>query len=778
MDNGKTKIITKKIKVFGIVQGVGFRPLVYRIAKKYKMNGTVQNVGGFVEITVQSTEDEINYFLRALKEEQCGGCEITKMEATSVKEENFCDFKIINSKDNDEISIIPPDLPVCSDCEKELYKEEDRRFLNPFISCMSCGPRYTIMEELPYDRHNTTMKDFVMCPDCNEEYRLPESRRFHAQTISCYDCGPYLIYQEMTGLKKTKKSEKEWKEAEAFKAAVTCIKSGGIVAVKGIGGYHFVCSPFIEDTVRNLRTLKGREEKPFAVMFESLEAIQDYCIVSKEEEALLLSKARPIVLLLAHQYSQEGKIKPSILPMAPSTNKESLFIGSFLPYTPLQILLTKELGPLIMTSANQSDRPVIKDDCEISSPDFNPYLNGILYNHRRILRSVDDSVIKIVDGQSQLIRRSRGYVPYPVFLDHKENNNLQIIAAGGDLKAAFCLYKGGNAVVSQYFGDLEEVAVMQAYKESVADLLRLLKITPELAVCDLHPNYHSTDFVKSLQIPILQVQHHHAHIASVMAEHTINRKVIGIAFDGTGYGTDGNIWGGEFLICEGADYERAAHLSYTPILGGDNSMRDAKKTATCFLINAGLSEYINDERKVMIQAALKNKINTVDTSSMGRLFDAVASILNLKQENKYEGECAVFLEREAYLAFHKDSAYLYDPEELSFAIQKKSGIIEINPGPVLETLIKNKETVSSGLLALKFHYAVADAIGKVCDILRKEYHTDAVALSGGVFQNTILTERTIKVLKNKGFCVYKNQVVPPNDGSISLGQTYIGLHKK
>jgi len=749
MVNGEDKRITKRITVYGIVQGVGFRPLVYHIARKHNILGTVRNIGGLVEIITQSTERDFEDFLQELKTSECGGCEIVKIEIEDYLAEKFSDFKIIESSADEQVSIIPPDLPVCLECQKELYTDSDRRLLNPFISCMSCGPRYTIIEELPYDRCNTTMKDFTMCHSCNKDYTSPDNRRFHAQTISCYDCGPYLIFRGLT-------VEQELFEKEALEAAIAIILSGGIVAVKGIGGYHFVCSPFDESTVLDLRKLKGREEKPFAVMFENLSSVEEYCVVSEEEREFLESKARPIVLL----YTKE---KNHISTVA---NQGSIYCGAFLPYTALQMLLTKRCGPLIMTSANISNQPIIRED-EVMLSLKSPYLKGVLYNTRHIVRSVDDSVAKIIHNKPQLIRRSRGYVPYPVFLQTGKQD-IQILAAGGDLKAAFCLYKNGSAVVSQYFGDLEECSVMKEYETSIADLLRLLKITPELAVCDYHPNYYSSGYIKTLGIPVLQVQHHHAHVASVMAEHQLDEPVIGVAFDGTGYGTDGNIWGGEFLVCEGATFLRAAHLEYTPILGGDKSMRDAKKTATCYLLNSGLSDYIQDDRRDIIEAAVINKVNTVLTSSMGRLFDAVASILNVGQENRYEGECAANLEREAVLFPAK-------PEKLTFAYSKKSGIIEIDPKPVLEGLCRLRETVEIGALALGFHFAVADMINEVCENLRSEQNINAVALCGGVFQNTILTERTMKVLKEKGFRVYVNEAVPPNDGSISLGQTYLGL---
>lgn len=799
MDNGQNKRITRKIKVYGIVQGVGFRPLVYRIAKKHSIKGFVRNVGGYVEIMTLGASEDFDQFLQDLKTNREGGSEIIKLEMEEHPQTEWKDFTIMDSDISDEVSIIPPDLPVCPECQRELYEESNRRFYNPFVSCMSCGPRYTIIEELPYDRHTTTMNDFDMCNSCAEEYSSPSSRRFHAQTISCNDCGPYIFYHEMENQKpindkrlvqdyteqelKRKKQiehgrinleniERDLIEQEALDKAVVTINKGGIIAVKGIGGYHLVCSPFREDTVQNLRKLKGREEKPFAVMFETLQSIEEYCFVSVEEMNLLEAKARPIVLL----YTKEKA-------MAPSTNKGSIYCGAFLPYTALQMLLTRQCGPLIMTSANQSNQPIIKDDSEMLALNT-PYLNGVLYNRRRIVRSVDDSVAKVIDNKPQLIRRSRGYVPYPVFIQANKNHSQEsslsrgkespyIFAAGGDLKAAYCLYKNGSAVVSQYFGDLEEVTIMEEYKTSQKDLSSLLKITPTLAICDMHPNYHSVEFTKNLGIPILQVQHHHAHIASVMAEHNLNERVIGVALDGTGYGTDQNIWGGEFLVCEGAEFIRAGQLVYTPILGGDQSIRDAKKTATCYLWNNGLGEYVRDSRSDIIHAAIDHKVNTVLTSSMGRLFDVVASLLDIAQDNRYEGECAISLERVAVIAKRKND----NPAELAFAINEKNERIIIDPKPVLEAICRLREKVDTGSLALGFHNAVADMIGRVCEKLRNSHNSNTVALSGGVFQNTILTEQTISILREKGFQVYVNKEVPPNDGSISLGQTYIGLKK-
>ncbi|WP_051629828.1 carbamoyltransferase HypF [Lacrimispora aerotolerans] len=757
MDQGKDQSMTLKIYAYGIVQGVGFRPLVYHMAKNEGISGSVRNVGGYVEIIAQGEKGAVGRFLTVLTETKDMGYEIIKLEKEEISSLTLNDFVILKSGVLGESSVIPPDLPVCPACRKELLNPGNRRYGNPFISCISCGPRYTIMERLPYDRDHTAMIDFKMCEECEKEYTSPESRRFHAQTISCNDCGPYLIYRDK------KKEEKEWQEGEALDQAAAALLEGGIIAVKGIGGYHLVCSPFREDTVNRLRILKGREEKPFAVMFSSIAEIKKYCHVSKEERSLLESRPRPIVLL-----RREGDY------MAPSTNKGSMYCGAFLPYTPLQILLTGRLGPLIMTSANISGQPIIREDepmLSLSSKE----LRGVLYHHRRILRSVDDSVAKIVAGKPQLIRRSRGYVPYPVFLSEevKENHGEKepsVFAAGGDLKASFCFYENGSAVVSQYFGDLEESKVMEEYESSFEDMKELFRFQPELVVCDLHPNYHSARYASTLGLPLIKVQHHHAHIASVMAEHHLDGPVIGVAMDGTGYGTDGTIWGGEFLICQDKECKRAGHISPFPILGGDQSMREAWKTAICCLTHFGLQEYITDERSDLIKAALHHHVNVVSSSSAGRLFDAASSVLLIAHENTYEGECASLFEKSGLSAISRQIR----PASVPFEVSERNGIWELDPKSAFTALCKERGNGNVSALALGFHIGFAKGIVSICQKLKDQYGISDVCLSGGVFQNTVLTEHTAGFLREKGFKVYMNLSVPPNDGGISLGQVYLG----
>ncbi|MGF7142463.1 hydrogenase maturation protein HypF [Anaerotaenia torta] len=800
MDQKKGIEITNRIMVYGMVQGVGFRPLVYRIAKRYGIKGTVRNTGGAVEILAQGTEEAMEHFLRELRDTEEGGHEILRVEVKRLTLsltllEKRKEFAIVESGDGNGLRILPPDLPVCPSCARELYDRQNRRFGNPFISCVACGPRYTIMESMPYDRGTTSMADFDLCGACHEEYSSPGNRRHHAQTISCNDCGPYLIWQEMehtegeaAGGKRVETSDPgtgAWQITDqgALERAIEVLRAGGILAVKGIGGYHYVCSPFMEESVRRLRLLKGREQKPFAVMFPGLGEVKAHCRVSAEEEKLLLSQARPIVLLYAPQNT-----------MAPAVNSGSIHCGAFLPYTPLQLMLTGECGPLIMTSANRSGQPIIREDhrmLEIRSP----YLAGVLYHPRRIVRPVDDSVARIVGGELQLQRRSRGYVPYPVFMSSQEElfcegpgqslqgdvvslpcveglkgRNPMIFAAGGDLKAAFCLCRDRAAYLSQYFGDLEETAVMDEYEREAKELGALLQISPELAVCDLHPNYYSGRYAQKLGIPVLPVQHHHAHIASVMAEHGLTGPVLGIAFDGTGYGTDAGLWGGEFLLCEGGNFIRAAHLMEIPILGGDESMKDALKTATCYLSCFGLEEYIRDDRASILQAAIKQNINCVKTTSMGRLFDAAASLLGIGQYNYYEGECAILLEREALAAIHGN----IPAAELPFAFTEKNEIIEIDIKPLLRELCRLRDYMDVRSLALGFHHAVVSMMVMVSNRLRSRYRISQIAISGGVFQNAVLTEKAMTELKLQGYRVWRNIAVPPGDGGISLGQAYLG----
>lgn len=771
MDKGKKGILSKRYLIYGLVQGVGFRPFVYSLAKRLGVAGSVCNLGGIVEIIALAEEGVLEEFLKELKNNDGKDYEIHGVEEEDIakeediaedviQEEKEASFVIKSSSESSHTFSLTPDIGMCDKCKEELQDEKNRRYRHPFISCAACGPRYTILEHTPYDRETTVMREFQMCEECMDEYTSPENRRFHAETISCKACGPSLLWQEgktaPQNLSLNPSHSRCHEEEEAFKRAVEVLKGGGIVAVKGIGGYHYVCTPFSSETVKRLRLLKGREKKPFALCFPDIDTIKEYAEVSPEEEKLLCGRGKPIVLL----YEKERR-------MVEEVSGESMYLGSFLPYTPIQSLLTKELGPLIMTSANESGKPIIRQDEKILALE-SEYLDGVLYHRRKILRSVDDSVIKVTMGQPQIIRRSRGYVPLPLLLEKKDT---RIFSAGGDLKAAFCFYKEGRAVISQYFGDLEEYDILEEYENSYEDLKKLLDVEPGLAVCDLHPGYFSSKFAESLKVPLLKVQHHHAHIASVMAEHHLKGRVLGIAFDGTGYGIDGNIWGGEFLICEGGDFTRAGHLRYTSLVGGDASLKDAKKLALCYLLQEGLERVLPDERTSVIKAALKYHTNTYLTSSMGRLFDGVSAILGICMESRYEAEAAILLEQEARRALMKGVV----PARLEFGIREEEGLWILDPAPLIKGLVELKREKERAALALGFHYALAEGTLHIVKKIRDNQKINDIALSGGVFGNTLLLEKITALLTESGFRVYRNESVPAGDGCISLGQTFIGL---
>lgn len=729
---GKEK--TFEILIQGKVQGVGFRPFLARLAKELNINGKVKNIGTSVLINVTLSSVKCNTFIDEIKKKKPNSAIINSVE---IKENTFFEFdgfKITESEAGINSGYISADMPTCNECVKELFDKENKRYRHPFISCAECGPRFSIIEGLPYDRMSTTMADFSLCEDCQKEYETISDRRFHAQTISCHKCGPKMIFNDDT-------------EEEALSKAVETIKNDGIIAIKGIGGYHLACLPFDEKTVKRLREIKGREEKPFAVMFKSIEYLKEFAFVSENEAELLLSNARPIVLL----ERKNSAISKEVY-------KNSLQIGAFLPYTPLHYLLLEELGALVLTSANMSNEPIIKDDTEILVF-AKEKLDGVLYHKRRIVEGLDDSVLKVVDNIPQFLRRSRGYTPEPIIL----NKNMgEAFAAGGDLKATFCFTKGNFAFLSQYFGDLEDKKSLEIYKKSILKMEKLLEIKPKQKACDLHPNYHSSKIEKKVEI-----QHHHAHIASVMAEHSIGDKIIGIAFDGTGYGTDGKIWGGEILVCDNGKFIREGHLKYTPLLGGDSSSKDALKTLTCFLLKYDLEKCILDERKQIIKSAIQNNINVIESSSMGRLFDAVSCFLGLGNENRYEGECAILLENSAFLALKNKK----EPYPLHFDVINGKNII-IDPKPLLKELAEAKQT-DIGSLALGFHFALANTVLEVCKMIRQKQGIEKVALSGGVFQNAVLLSKCRELLNNNGFKVFVNEQVPPNDGGIALGQAFI-----
>lgn len=720
--------MTVKITVYGLVQGVGFRPYVQRAAEHFNLKGNVKNIGGIVEIFINTDNKILDSFVQYLISHKPVGCEIYKTETEIAPEQSFDTFEIIESHNCDVIPVIPADIGVCEKCMDEFADPDNGRHKHPFISCISCGPRYSIINKLPYDRINTTMNIFHMCRKCEQEYNTTDNRRCYAQTIACNECGPVLKYT---------------KDKDPLSNAVNDIKNSSVIAVRDIGGYHFVCSATDENAVEKLRNLKLREEKPFAVMFNNLNEIENYAFVSDSEKKALISDARPIVLV--------RKNNKKYFPSNVCSNSND--IGAFLPCNPVQHVLTKQCGPLVMTSGNISGEPIITaNDKMLEIFESSEYLEGVLYHERDILTPLDDSIVRIIDNDIQLIRRGRGCTPLPIWLDEKTDSN--IFASGSDLKASFCLMAENRAYMSQYFGDLENTDSFDAYKANVQRMSEMFNIKPEKYACDMHPAYFSTDYTKSMCENPLYIQHHIAHIASVIAEHGIKGNVLGFAFDGTGYGTDGTVWGGEVFEYRNGEFDRKFHLKPVKMVGGNEISKNAKTVLKCYFADAGAD--IDDK---LIKAALDANINTVYSSSMGRLFDAVSAMLGICDYNSYEGKCAILLEMAASKA--------EKPYSLTLPLSGN----EWDTSALIKQIAEADGNTNE--IALGFHHAIANAIVEACE------KTDIknIALSGGVFMNRILTELSMDKLRKKGYNVYINRQVPTNDGGIALGQAYI-LSKK
>lgn len=704
----------------GLVQGIGFRPYVKREADKLKVLGIVKNCGGYVEIYAKADEDTLKEFKNRILDMEFS--KVTDFKEETASDMKFNDFKIVKSeKVITKNPIIAPDIATCKRCIDEMYDKNNRRYMHPFISCTDCGPRYSIIDALPYDRENITMSDFLMCDECGSEYKDIKDVRCHAQTIACNNCGPKLFYTV---------------DGDPIYESIKTIKNDGIVAIKDIGGYHFACLLNSDKAIEKLRNIKGRKEKPFAVMFNSVDEIKEYAKVNKKEEEILISDIRPIVLL--------SKKKP----LLNITNNDR--IGAFLPSNPVQEILTKECGPLIMTSGNVSEEPIITEDDKIKELrdkfDFE-----ILWHNRRILTPLDDSICEVVSSKMRVIRRARGYTPMPLKISGK---NLEILAMGGDLKASFCLVKDSYAYMSQYFGDLENADCYRIWEDNIQRMKSLFNINPQKVISDLHPLYYSSNYKDNS----VKLQHHYAHMAAVMAEKGLQNKVLGFVFDGTGCGEDGNVWGGEVILYDNG-FKRVLHLDYIKLLGGDESAKDADKTYHCYLIASGINDKNNNP---LIKAAIENDINTVKTSSMGRLFDAVSAMLGICKYNTYEGECAIKLET---IAGKAKKAYPLLLREENGVWDTKRFIKDMYNA--LKTGMKAEE------IALGFHYAIINA---VCQYAINAGVLDIV-LSGGVFANRILINGCCNELKKLGFNVYFNEEVPTNDSGIALGQAWYLLNR-
>lgn len=760
-----------KIRITGIVQGVGFRPFIYNLAVKYGLKGWCLNDSEGVLIEVEGEASPA--FLGDIKE---SAPPLSRIETITVEKAapngGFTGFSIRESISVDGRSVlVSPDVALCDDCSKETLDKSNRRHLYPFTNCTNCGPRYSIVKDIPYDRPKTTMAPFKMCPECLAEYHDPSNRRFHAQPNACAVCGPkvWLHGNPDAGV-----------NIDAINAAQKLLKNGAILAIKGLGGFHLACDAQNSGAIERLREKKRRSikkglcsNKPFAIMAPDIDSIRAFCEISIEEEKALLERQRPIVLLekKKNQRMIDGNVAPG--------NRR---LGVMLPYTPLHRLLFYPNGTfnaLVMTSGNLSDEPIVVDNGEAIKK-LSSIADFFLLHDRGIYMRVDDSILRMDGKAKRLIRRARGFVPDVIPLRDDEEME-EVFAAGSLLKNTFCITKGMNAILSQHIGDLENFEAMEFYKETLRNLKNTFRAVPRIVAHDLHPDYLSTafalEYAKDNGIPphrVIPVQHHHAHVAGVMAEHGLKNEVIGVSFDGTGLGTDGCVWGGEFLIAGRRDFKRAAHLEYVRLPGGDIAAKEPWRMALAHLLAAGASGSFKEIKHRMgkkadtIEDMIKKGVNSPYTSSMGRLFDAVASIIGVRDEITFEAEAAIELESIA----DRDETLCYP-----FAFIG-SEPVRIDPAPLIMALVKDLDSgVSKETIAGKFHNSVSQMTLQAADMLRKSSGINDIVLTGGVFQNSFLSKLSAELLEKAGFKVYMNEKIPSNDGGVSLGQAAVAWER-
>jgi len=749
-----------KILVTGLVQGVGFRPFIYRIAHRYDLTGWVQNTNENVKMQITGTPQNVHCFLTALETEAPSAALIEEISTVEIETVDYKTFSIHDSHDvSDEITEISPDIAVCDECLKDMNRPGFRKDY-AFVNCTNCGPRFTIIRDLPYDRAKTTMHLFAMCPNCREEYLNIQDRRFHAQPTACSQCGPH--YELFTGNSKVTENIRMITDHVA-----ECIEMGGIVMIKGLGGMHLVCDAFNEKAVTKLREIKNREGKPFAIMFRDSEELHNYAQVNSREEQSLISWRRPIVLL-------EKKNNPGLPCLADQLNVGLSILGVMLPYMPFHYLLFHQLktAALVMTSGNFSNEPILTENQE-ALKQFSPFLDAIVLHNRDIYNRTDDSVVRIMGGLERVLRRSRGYVPAPV---RTTLNTDGIIAFGAELTNCFCAGKGNKAFISQHIGDLQTIETTLFYENTLARFMQLFRITPTMAAVDLHPEYISTKTGLNYgNLTVVGVQHHHAHIASCMAEHRLDEKVIGIALDGTGYGTDGNSWGSEFMICDLIDFKRVTHFEYILQPGGDRAAEEPWRMAVSWLykiygreflsLDIPLLKEIDSEKIQMIIQMIDKNINCPLTSGAGRLFDCVASLLDLVQVCSFQAEGPMRLE--SLVRPDCTDSYPFDQNETIRFSRTIRGIIDdIFLG------------IDKPTIATKFHNTIILTIFDFANTIRQTEKLNKVVLSGGVFQNKYLLERATEILQKNNFEIYSHAAVPTNDGGIALGQLAVASKRR
>jgi len=742
---------TKRIDINGIVQGVGFRPFVYQLARAHALTGQVANTASGVIIHVSGPPAAIDGFYQEIPRKAPPLAHITRIAIHAHPDTAYADFSIVKSEaGNTRFTLISPDMSVCEDCLQELFDPNDRRYRYPFINCTNCGPRYTIIDDIPYDRPKTSMKHFPMCARCQAEYEDPENRRFHAQPNACPVCGPQVSLYDA--------GRRRINAADPIADTAALLQKGKIVAVKGLGGFHLAVDAGNDAAVIRLRRRKQREAKPLAVMARDPAAVARFAHLAPETEALLCTRHRPIVLLP----------KRSTTLLSAAVAPANRYVGVMLPYTPLHyLLLAQDLTALVMTSGNLSDEPIAVDNDDAFTR-LKDVADFFLIHNRDIYLRTDDSVTAVVERQTRFLRRSRGYVPAPVFLKDK---TAPILACGAELKNTICLTRGEHAFLSQHIGDLENAATYDFFLHTIAHLRRILDVDPQCAAYDLHPDYLSTKYALSSGLEKIAVQHHHAHIVSCMAENRIEGPVLGLACDGTGYGTDGAVWGGEFMVAEAHRFDRVGHLAYVPMPGGAAAIREPWRMALSYLIDAFGEEgadlplpflkRIDAQKRNTVIQMLHRRFNAPLTSSLGRLFDGVAAITGLRNIIAFEGQAAMELEMAAAEETRKTYEYQW----------RDGPPLQIETRPIIKGVVRDViEGVAADAVSATFHRTLAVMFGDVCKRLKRETGLARVVLSGGVFQNSRLLSQLLRELDAKEFAVYSHTIVPTNDGGIALGQ--------
>lgn len=795
-----------RIRITGTVQGVGFRPFLYNLASKYKLKGFCLNDSRGILIEVQG--EMIDTFIQEIKASPPPLSKIEELTSqVLVSKEIFKNFSIRQSIPlpyQDNFTLISPDIATCQDCLRELFDPGDRRYLYPFINCTNCGPRYSIIKDIPYDRSTTTMNSFIMCEECENEYHNPASRRFHAQPNACPRCGPRVWLAESGKKSGIRNSAINY---SAIQSTQELLREGAIIAIKGLGGFHLACDATNDDAVKKLRERKRRSNKPFALMAPDIETTEGFCSLSEEEKTILRGRIRPIVILE----------KIPINPISRYVAFDNRNLGVMLPYTPLHHLLFSPKGTkftaLVMTSGNQSEEPIVTSNDEAIER-LSPITNFFLLHDRDIYMRVDDSIVRSMRSKAisdagleimhstsktqdlkseirnpksgfQVIRRARGFTPEPIDLEEEMG---EILACGAELKNTFCLTKGKKAILSQHIGDLQNYNTLEFFRESLKNIKNSFRINPEVIAHDLHPDYMSTgfalDYAAQLNITdarIIPVQHHHAHIVSCMAEHNLSKEVIGIAFDGTGYGPDSNVWGGEFFIAGKGGFVRKAHLQYIPMPGADKAVREPWRMAIAYLyqvfgdkVTEALPSFFKrfslKDIEVII-SMIKKTINSPSTSSAGRLFDAVSSLLGIIDITTFEGEAAMELEKIA------DSSGKKDHRSYPFQIISENPLV-INLKPLIQSIVEDfRNGVEISIVSYNFHDTLARVILEISKILEKQCGIKDVVMSGGVFQNKLLLNMAVEQLEKEGLRAWYHAKIPAHDGGISLGQAVVAWEK-